>query len=131
MQETRDDAPDEHEMGAPSAETKINFGIGVDELAPEEQIYKNVHTRPKTSDAAVLKAHREEQLSMSWEAVLPALCVDPNKGDDTTAAGTRARPFRATDAALEQHRLTREWKVYDDKESYGFLIQVRSRSGAA
>ena len=42
---------------APSAETEINFGIGADELAPEGQVYKNVHTRPKTSDAAVLKAH--------------------------------------------------------------------------
>ena len=65
-------------------------------------------SRANPSDA-MLTTHREELLSLSWKAALPELCLDPNEGDDATAGGThQARPFRTTDAALEQFQSTRE-----------------------
>ena len=85
-----------------------------------------MHTSRANPSDDMLKTRREELLSLSWNnAALPELlCVDPTEGDDVTAAGTRARPFRTTDAALEQFQSTRVWKLHDERESLGFTIQV-------
>ena len=92
--------------------------------------WRSKHTRRCTraeqtpSADAMLKTRQEELLRLSWKAALPELlCADPNENDDVTAAGTRARPFRTTDAALEQFQSTREWKARDERESLGFAIQ--------